>query len=76
MKKKQKFKCIQSSIQNEGIRTFFPIGYFGLEGIRKFGLKNQTIVIDKIDKYFELYQVFMCQIVLIFRKIYTIYQKN
>ena len=37
------WECIQgvlklqaSSIQNEGINTFYPLGYFELEGIRTF----------------------------------------
>ena len=60
----------------EGIRKFSLLGYIlGLGALGQFGLKSQTKKIDKIDKDFELYQVFMCQTVLIFPKIYIVTKK-
>ena len=70
-----------SIIQIEGIKTFYRWDIFGLEGIRTFcllghilylgvlghfGLKNRTRKIDKIHRDFKLYQVFLCQTVLLF----------
>ena len=60
----------------EGIRTFYILGHIlGLVALGHFGLKNHTRKIDKTHKVFELYQVFMCQTLLIFSKIYIIYKR-
>ena len=80
------------SMQFEGIRTFCLPGIFldlsvlghfaswntlwGLGVLGHFGLKYQTRKINKILKDFELYQVLMCQTVLIFLNTYIIYKKN
>ena len=49
-----------SSIQYGVIRTFCPLGHIlELEVLGCFSFKNQTRKIDKIDKHFELYQVYM-----------------
>ena len=60
----------------ECIRTFYILGHIlGLVALAHFGLKNQTRKNNKIHKVFELYQVFMCQTLLIFSKIYIIYKR-
>ena len=66
-----------SSLQIANIIRFCLLGHIlGLEALRHFRLKDMTRKIDKIKKKIELYQVFMCQTVPIFPKIYIIYKKN
>ena len=65
---------VSSSIQCRGIRTFFsPSDIFGLGGIRTFWTQSQE---RKLDKDYELYQLFMSQTVLIFPNIYIIHKKE
>ena len=73
MKKKTQHSCIQIA----GIRTFCLLGHIlGLWALRYSELKNQTRKINKINRNFELFQVFMYQTVLIIPKIYIIHKKN
>ena len=57
---------VDSCIQFGGIESFPPWDYFDLRGLKHFELEN----FDTVNKYFELYQVFMydflCQNVPIF----------
>ena len=59
---------------------FVPWGIFGLGVLGKFNSKNQTRKIVKIDKNFELYQVFMsnclCQTVLFTKIIETFWSTD
>ena len=65
---KTKKLCI-SSIQHGGIRAFFSLEYY--EGIRTFLTPGIFLYLSVLGD-FELYQVFMCQAILIFLNIYII----
>ena len=54
-------------VYNLRLGHFPPLGHIsGLKALGHFELKNETRKTDIIYKELELYQVFMCQVVLIF----------